>query len=104
MKKNIESRFSISTVALMVRKMIENIKLAIKGIEKKIDFSEQIIDTAELARKYSFRGSPTLLINGEDFENMPSPNIPDLTCRFYPCGLPSAEAINDRINTILSTY
>ncbi len=78
-------------------KMIENVKTAMKGIEDNINFSEQIIDKPELAKEFIFRGSPTLLVNGEDIEGMKAPENPDLSCRLYPNGLPSVEKIRKRI-------
>lgn len=75
----------------------QNVKEAIVGFEESIVFKEELIDTQELAIKNKFRGSPTLLINGEDFENMPNPEHPALACRFYPDGVPSKEKIIDRI-------
>ena len=44
----------------------KNVKEAIPGFEGSIDYKEELIDTQELALKNKFRGSPTLLINGED--------------------------------------
>ncbi len=42
----------------------------------------QVIDTPELAQKHSFRGSPTILINGHD--PFADPDAPiGLSCRFY---------------------
>lgn len=76
-------------------KMITNVKVAIKGLEDKINYSEQIVDTSVLARKYKFRGSPTLLIQGEDFEGLKAPENPELACRFYPNGLPSDDDIKE---------
>lgn len=78
-------------------KMIENVEKAIAGLEDQIEYSEQLIDTQKLAVQHSFRGSPTLLINGEDFEGMPVPANPGLTCRFYSGGLPQAEEIRKKI-------
>ena len=75
----------------------QNVKEAIVGFEESIVYKEELIDTLELAIKNKFRGSPTLLINGEDFENMPPPEQPALACRFYPKGVPSKEKIIDRI-------
>ena len=40
-----------------------------------------------------FRGSPTLLINGEDLLGMPAPSQPSLACRYYPKGIPTSEEI-----------
>ncbi|MDL1892116.1 alkylmercury lyase, partial [Sphingobacteriales bacterium CHB3] len=47
--------------------------------------------------RVNFRGSPTLLINGEDVENMPAPERPSVACRYYLNGIPSPEAIRSRI-------
>lgn len=76
--------------------MIKRVKEAIKGISG-VDYKEILIETEELARKYGFRGSPTLLINGKDFENMPVPPNPTLSCRLYSNGLPTVEEIRGKI-------
>ncbi|OGU13841.1 MAG: DUF2703 domain-containing protein [Ignavibacteria bacterium GWB2_35_12] len=78
----------------------QNVKEAISGFEGIIDYKEELIDTQELAIKNKFRGSPTLLINGEDLENMPSPEHPALACRYYPNGIPSKEKIIERIKQL----
>ena len=77
---------------------IERIKDAIKGMDS-IVYLETLVETNEKAAEVSFRGSPTLLINGQDFENTPAPKNPALTCRFYPGGLPSVETIRKKIIT-----
>lgn len=82
-------------------KMIGRVNEAIKEFGEAIEFSEQIIDTPELARKHNFRGSPTLLIQGEDIEDMVAPENADLTCRFYQNGLPSVEIIRVKIKKLL---
>lgn len=82
-------------------KMIDSLKQAILGYEDKISFSELIIDTPELAKKYNFRGSPTLLIQGIDIEGMPAPEDAALTCRFYPDGLPSSGKIRNKIKNLI---
>jgi len=81
--------------------IIANVKEAMVGYEDKTSFSEQIIDNSELAKKHNFRGSPTLLIQGEDFEGMAALEKPDLTCRFYSDGLPSVEDIRNRIKKLI---
>jgi len=78
-------------------KLLSNLKDAIKGLEDKIEFKELIIDNNVLAKKYKFRGSPTLLIDGQDIENMPAPDNPSLTCRFYAKGLPNSSQIRQII-------
>jgi hypothetical protein len=77
--------------------MIKNVKDAMNGIENYIILSEINIADDETAKNNSFRGSPTLLINGKDFENMTVPRNPNLSCRFYINGLPSAVDIKKRI-------
>ncbi|MCX7736099.1 MAG: thioredoxin family protein [Candidatus Kapabacteria bacterium] len=77
-------------------KLLKNIKEAIQGLDN-VELIERIVDTNEKAKKYQFRGSPTLLINGKDLEGLEAPTNPSLTCRFYPKGLPTAEEIRERI-------
>lgn len=79
------------------KKLFENLEKAIEGLEDLIELSKIDIKNDEDAKKYKFRGSPTLLINGIDLENLPEPEEPVLACRFYPSGLPSAEIIRARI-------
>jgi len=76
--------------------LIERVKDALKGFDN-IEYKEVIIDSNENAEKYKFRGSPTLLINGNDFENLPEPAKPALMCRYYPNGLPAVEDIKNKI-------
>ncbi len=76
--------------------MIKRVKEAVNGIPN-VDYKEILIETEELARKFGFRGSPTLLINGKDFENMPIPPNPTLACRVYLKGLPTVEEIRTQI-------
>lgn len=79
--------------------LIERIAEAIKGLDN-IDYTEIIVDSNEKAKEIKFRGSPTLLINGEDFENQPEPKSPALSCRYYPNGLPDVYAIQERIKML----
>jgi glutaredoxin len=57
----------------------------------------KVEDDAQAA-EIGFRGSPTILINGEDFFGAPVPDEPHLACRFYPQGLPDYEAFIKLIN------
>lgn len=77
-------------------KLLKNVKKAIEGIPD-VKLVETIVDTDEKAKKLKFRGSPTLLINGNDLEGLEAPENPSLTCRFYPKGLPTAEEIKQKI-------
>jgi len=77
-------------------KLLKNVKKAIEGMTD-VEFVETIVDTDEKAKKYRFRGSPTLLINGNDLEGLEAPENPSLTCRFYPKGLPNPEYIRLKI-------
>jgi len=76
--------------------LIERVSQAIEGLEN-IEYKEVMVDSNEKALKLKFRGSPTLLINGEDFENHPQPESPSLSCRYYINGLPSVEEIRKRL-------
>jgi len=82
-------------------KMIANVKHSIKQFGNDVFYSEQIVDTPELARVHKFRGSPTLLINGEDFEGREVPDEISLSCRLYPNGLPSSEEIVVKIKDLM---
>ncbi|HPG41753.1 MAG TPA: DUF2703 domain-containing protein [bacterium] len=55
------------------------------------DVLVQIIEVRneQQAQEISFRGSPTILINGRDMLDVPAPDEPRMACRFYPDGLPT---------------
>lgn len=78
-------------------KMQNNISEAIKGLEDKIDLRKILVEDEETAKQVGFRGSPTLLIDGEDIIGMPIPEQPKLACRFYPTGIPSSQEIKNVI-------
>ena len=80
--------------------MIRRIKEAISGIENGVGYQEILIETNELAEKIKFRGSPTLLINGEDFEGREEPKEASLNCRYFQNGLPSVEDIKVEIQRL----
>jgi hypothetical protein len=84
--------------------MRKNVHDAISGFKGDIEYKEQLIKTIEEARLYKFRGSPTLLINSEDFENLPEPVDPAMSCRLYPGGLPTTEDILKKLNKISNKY
>ena len=77
--------------------MIHRVKEAIKGYEEKIKYNEVLVESNKLAEKLKFRGSPTVLINGEDIEGRKAPESASLNCRVYENGLPAVEAIRERI-------
>ncbi len=77
--------------------MIHRVKEAIKGSEEKIEYNEVLVESNELAEKLKFRGSPTVLINGEDIEGREEPESASLNCRVYEKGLPEVEEIRKRI-------
>ena len=81
--------------------MLDNIKSAITGIEDKVQLTEVLINTNELAQRYKFRGSPTLLIDEKDLENMIEPLNVSLSCRVYKDGVPSTQFIKERILEII---
>lgn len=78
--------------------MIVRVKAAITEFGNKIDYKELLVETPEEAERVKFRGSPTVLINGIDLENMPEPIEANLACRYYKNGLPSV----DQIKTIIA--
>ncbi len=82
-------------------KLLKNLKDAMIGYEDKIELSEQIVDSPDLAKKFNFRASPTLLIEGMDIDGMTAPENPSLACRFYPNGLPTKETIRLKIQNIM---
>ena len=77
--------------------LIERLKQVLVGLEN-INYKETIVDSNEKAKEVKFRGSPTLLINGEDFEDLPEPKDPALMCRYYPNGLPGIEIIKTKLS------
>lgn len=74
--------------------LIERVREAIKGFDH-IDYKEVLVDSNEKAKEVKFRGSPTLLINGEDFENQPEPEYSALACRYYVNGLPTLDQLKN---------
>lgn len=84
--------------------MRDNLYEAIRGFEDKVALTEVFVGNDETAATVMFRGSPTLLIDGEDVEGMPAPAHFSLACRFYPQGIPSAETIRTRIEHMGSAH
>jgi hypothetical protein len=78
-------------------KMQNNLNEAIKGLEDKIELEKVLVEDEVTAMQVKFRGSPTLLINGEDLLGMPAPENPMLACRYYPKGIPTPEEIRNVI-------
>ncbi|MCX7879916.1 MAG: thioredoxin family protein [Ignavibacteria bacterium] len=76
--------------------MIQRVRKSIEGLDK-VEYIETLVEDNDKAKAIGFRGSPTLLIDGEDFEGIPSPAEPSLSCRFYPKGLPTIQQIRERI-------
>lgn len=78
-------------------KMFANLKEALKGLEDKIELNKVLVEDEVAAKRVNFRGSPTLLIDGEDVEGIPAPKEPSLACRFYVSGIPTADEIRNKI-------
>lgn len=76
--------------------LIERVKVVLKDFPNVV-YHETLIDSNEKAQEMKFRGSPTLLINGVDFEGLPEPSNPNLACRFYPNGLPTVKQLKDKL-------
>lgn len=73
--------------------MIDRVKKAIEQSSVKIDYSEILVETEEEAETIKFRGTPTLIIDGIDFDDLEEPEKGTLACRYYPNGLPTEEEI-----------
>jgi hypothetical protein len=82
------------------QELARRVKLAIKNLDVK--YSEQIIDSNNITKAIGFRGSPTLLINGEDYEGLKEVKNIGLSCRYYKDGLPSVEEIKNKILSIIN--
>ncbi len=78
-------------------KVLEMLRELVKKIPVDIIYRERLIETEKAAKEFHFRGSPTILINGKDLEDLPAPVNPGLTCRIYTRGLPTAEQILAKI-------
>ena len=81
--------------------MIVRVKQALIEINIAVEYIETLVETNEKAMEVKFRGSPTLLVNGVDFEGLPEPEHPALACRNYQNGLPSAKQIVEFIKNNL---
>jgi protein-disulfide isomerase len=77
--------------------MIASVKAAMEEFNARIEYKEILVEAQEEAERVKFRGSPTVLINGIDLENMPEPIEANLACRYYKNGLPSIEEIKNSI-------
>lgn len=77
--------------------LLNNLQLATQQFNKNIELLDIIVDTPELAKKYKFLGSPTILLNGKDIEDLEFGNEPNLSCRIYINGLPSVDFIINKI-------
>ncbi len=79
--------------------MLCHVRDAIKKIHFDVDFQEILVETPEAAINTKFRGSPTLLINGDDFERMPARENANLSCRIYQNGIPSVDDIVTKLQS-----
>lgn len=77
--------------------LIENVKHVITHLDIEINYVETLVNTNQIAQAIKFRGSPTLLINGKDFEYADEPDKANLSCRYYPQGVPTKEQIRERL-------
>lgn len=81
--------------------MIRRVRESISSIADSVEYKEVLVESNELAQELHFMGSPTVLINGRDFENREIPESSSLNCRFYPNGLPSSEQIRQQIIALI---
>lgn len=74
-------------------KMWSNLELAIWELENDIEIEKVLVEDEVTAMQVKFRGSPTLLINGEYLLGMPAPSQRPLDCINYPKEIPTSEEI-----------
>ncbi|MGQ9818437.1 MAG: DUF2703 domain-containing protein [Candidatus Kapaibacteriales bacterium] len=67
---------------------------ALEGLDG-VEYEELLIQTQDEAQRFNFFGSPTLLINGNDFEGLAKPEQISLSCRFYPNGIPTTRKLGE---------
>ena len=77
--------------------LLDNLGEVVDRRGELVEMAEILVEDPETAKRVGFRGSPTLLIDGEDFERRPVPESPNLSCRLYPEGLPTVDEIITRI-------
>lgn len=78
-------------------RMSQILEEAVVGLQDKIEIRRILVNDPETAKKVGFRGSPTILINGRDLEDMPPPASPALACRYYSHGLPTVSVLREKI-------
>ena len=79
------------------KELLSRVKTAVEKVEFDVDYREILVETPEAATRYKFRGSPTLLIDSEDYEGMAAPENANLSCRIYPDGIPSTDDIVSKL-------
>lgn len=77
--------------------MMDRVREAISQVDIKVELKMVLINTPEKAKKYNFRGSPTVLVDGIDLEGLPEPSVGNLACRYYHNGIPSVEFVVNSI-------
>lgn len=95
----IELEFQYSDGCPNKEKFEDELNHALDEYEGRFNFKMVKVSNEETAKKFKFRGSPTLLINGDDFEYLPIPKNPTLSCRLYKHGIPTKNAILDRLKS-----
>lgn len=83
------------------KEIIESVIAVIKEYKVEIEFKKVLVEDNETAERIKFRGSPTILINGEDLLKEPAPEKPAMMCRYYKDGLPSREFIYNIFKNLL---
>ncbi len=97
MDKSVEIEIQYFRRCLNSIEVLEMLREFAKEYNGNIIYRERLIETEKSAREFNFRGSPTILINGKDLEDLPAPENPGLTCRIYRNGLPTKERILAKI-------
>lgn len=75
----------------LVNEFLKNVNEAISKLDFKVDFRKTEIDKNEYPEK--FRGCPTLLVDGRDYEGKVKYEKCKPFCREYRNGIPTVEEI-----------
>lgn len=80
--------------------LIDRVRKALEKLGIAYSYRETLVESYEFAKRISFRGSPTLLINGIDFENAEPPDNPGMNCRVYQGHLPTEKELVEKFKSV----
>jgi len=102
MKKSTLIQFLFMQNCPNVSPMWESLQIALKELQ--FDLPIEQLDINSLSEKQDKRagfGSPTILVDGKDLFDSPTPETYNPSCRYYPKGLPNSKDILTKLKTII---